>query len=56
MLLTVDQGEVIKEEASFIPCYVYTDKTNNWQPAPIESEADRQKVLDFLAGERPLPY
>ncbi len=56
MLLTVDQGEVIKEEASFIPCYVYTDQTNNWQPAPIESEADRQKVLDFLAGERSLPY
>ena len=56
MLLTVDQGKVLHEEVSFIPCYVYTGTTNNWQPAPIDDEAEKQKVWDFLAGERSLPY
>lgn len=56
ILLTVDGGSVQKEEISLIPCYVYTGKTNNWQPAPITDEAEKQKVLDFMYGRRKLPY
>lgn len=32
------------------PCYVYTGDINNWQPAIIDDEADKQKVLDFMNG------
>lgn len=56
MMLTVDQGEVTKQESSMIPCYVYTGGTNNWQPAPLTDPAARQKVLDFMAWKRNLPY
>ena len=56
MLLTIDEGRVQKQEVSFIPCYVYTGKVNNWQPAPITNETEKRYVLDFLAGKRILPY
>ena len=56
LLLTVDEGEVVDEAVYYIPCYVYTGDTNNWQPAPITDEGEKQKVLDFLAGKRTLPY
>jgi len=55
MTLTVEEGGVT-EEANLIPCCVYTGDTNNWQPAPIEDGEARQAVLDFMAGERELPY
>ena len=35
---------------------LYTGNTNNWQPAPITDEAERQKVLAFMAGREELPY
>lgn len=56
VLLTVDQGKVQSEEISLIPCYVFTGSTNNWQPAPITDETEKQLVLDFLSGKRALPY
>ena len=30
--------------------------SNNWQPAPITDETEKQQVLDFLSGRRKLPY
>lgn len=54
--LTVDRGEVMSEEHKIIPCYVYTGKSNNWQPAPIEDEVMRQHVLDFMEGKRWSPF
>ena len=54
-LLTVRDGELIEESRSIIPCYVYTGKTNNWQPAPIQDPAEKQRVLDFMAGKRASP-
>lgn len=54
--LTVEDGVLSEEHASLIPCYVFTGKTNNWQPAPITDETIKQKVLDFMAGKRNLPY
>lgn len=43
-------------ENSFIPCYVYTGSSNNWQPAPVpETDAAYRKILDFMAGELETP-
>lgn len=53
--LTVQDGKLIDESHSMVPCYVYTGKTNNWQPAPIEDPAARQRVLDFMAGKLASP-
>ena len=55
-MLTVCDGQVTAESTEIIPCYVYTGDVNNWQPAPITDEEERQKVLDFMAGEAALPY
>lgn len=41
---------------NLIPCYVYTGNINNYQPALISDEAESQKVLDFMSGNRELPY
>ena len=48
--LTIDNNtkELIKEESNIIPCYVYTGNTNNYQPAPIEKESIKNKVIDFM--------
>ena len=50
MNLTIDKESnlLIKEESNIIPCYVYTGKTNNYQPAPIEDENIKNKVIDFM--------
>lgn len=56
MTLTINDGTAAVQEPSFIPCYVYTGSTNNWQPAPLTDEAAKQKVLDFMAWQRSLPY
>ena len=55
VLLTVGEGGLIAQETDMIPCYVYTGSTNNWQPAPITDEAERQQVLDFMHGRAELP-
>lgn len=56
ILLTINEGRLQKHEVSLIPCYVYTGPINNWQPAPISDETEKQRVLDFMHGNRPLPY
>ena len=40
---------------NIIPCYVYTTKTNNYQPAPIEDETIKNKVLNFMNGKEDSP-
>ena len=56
--LTIDKetNTVIDQTYEIIPCYVYTGESNNYQPAIIEDEEDKQKVLDFMNGLRDLPY
>lgn len=54
--LVVDNNEIISTKSDIIPYYVYTGDINNWQPAPIEDEATKQIVLDFMEGKRKLPY
>ena len=51
-----DALEVASTEDEFIPCYVYTASTNNWQPAPIEDEEAAEKVVQFMNGERTSPW
>lgn len=48
--LTIDSetNTLLKEESNIIPCYVYTGQTNNYQPAPIEEEDIKNKVIDFI--------
>lgn len=50
MNLTVDNNTnlLLKEESNIIPCYVYTTDKNNYQPAPIEDENIKNKVIDFM--------
>ncbi len=56
LLLTVQDGQLIQSESSFIPCYVFTGSANNWQPAPIADADAQQRVLDFMYGKRDNPY
>lgn len=48
--LTIDTetNTLLKEESNIIPCYVYTGQTNNYQPAPIEEENIKNRVIDFM--------
>lgn len=48
--LTIDSetNTLLKKESNIIPCYVYTGQTNNYQPAPIEEEDIKNKVIDFI--------
>ena len=58
MELTVDPMtmEVTNQDSTIIPCYVYTGGgNNNFQPAVIEDETAKQKVLDFMDGKRSTP-
>lgn len=47
---------VANTDVTLIPCYVYTGESNNYQPAVIENETDKQLVIDFMQGKRELPY
>ena len=46
----------IRVLSDIIPCYVYTGKTNNWQPDRIVNKTEKIRVLDFMKGRRKLPY
>jgi len=58
MNLVINKEDLsIKESNSeIIPCYVYTETLNNYQPAPVEIEEVKQKVLDFMDGKLDNPY
>ncbi len=56
LTLRVENGELVETSSELIPCYVHTGgKVNNYCPAPIEDEAQRQRVLDFMDGKAKLP-
>ena len=45
-------GTLERQSGEIIPCYVHTGTgKNNYRPAVIEDEAERQKVLDFMDGK-----
>lgn len=43
-----EEKKLINSKENIIPFYVFTGTTNNWQPAPIEDEQQKQKVLEFV--------
>lgn len=54
--LTIDNNNLlINKESNIIPCYVYTGKSNNYQPAPIEDESIKNKVLNFMDWKEESP-
>lgn len=56
MNLSIDNNNtLVNENSEIIPCYVYTTKTNNYQPAPIEDEAIKNKVLNFMDWKEDTP-
>ena len=57
LILQVENGELTNASSELIPCYVHTGgSVNNYCPAPIEDEAQRRQVLDFMDGKAKLPY
>lgn len=56
LVINKDTLDVETEEYEIIPCYVYTGSVNNWQPAPITNETEKQKVIDFMNWQSDLPY
>lgn len=57
LTLQVKEGKLADAVSEIIPCYVHTGaKVNNYCPAPITDEAERQRVLDFMDGKLNLPY
>lgn len=56
LTLRVEKGELTETASELIPCYVHTGSTvNNYCPAPIADEDQRQRVLDFMDGRAKLP-
>ena len=56
LTLTVEDGRLADASSELIPCYVHTGKVNNYCPALITDEGQRQRVLDFMDGRSELPY
>lgn len=56
IVLEIEDGVVKTENTEIIPCYVYTGTKNNWQPAPIVNEEEKQLVIDFMNGKEKQPY
>lgn len=59
MHLTVKDGIFTGSSCEWIPCYLYATRDQStpdcWLPKPIESESEKQRVLDFLAGKTESP-
>ncbi|MBR3968747.1 MAG: CapA family protein [Clostridia bacterium] len=52
MSLTIDKNLKLKSsESNIIPCYVYTEKLNNFQPAIVKDETIKKRILDFMDGK-----
>lgn len=48
-VLTISaDGLLISAGENVIPCYYYSAGYNNFRPAPIENEKEKQQVMDFL--------
>jgi poly-gamma-glutamate synthesis protein (capsule biosynthesis protein) len=57
-ILTIEDGNLTKEETRIIPVYIQDDTKyqNNWQPTVITNTSHRKLVFDFLFGEAALPH
>lgn len=48
LTINTKTNTLLDSNSNIIPCYVYTGQTNNYQPAPIEDENIKNKVIDFM--------
>ena len=56
MNLTFDKEKnLLEAKSEIIPCYVFTGSVNNYQPAPIEDEEAKNKILMFMDGKADSP-
>ncbi len=52
MSLTVDSElNLLSSSSNMIPCYVYTGSINNFQPAVVDDETIKNRILDFMDGK-----
>ena len=52
MTLTVGRDLTLQSRNSeIIPCYVYTSTYNNYQPAVVDDETIKNRILDFMDGK-----
>jgi len=51
-----DTKEIVAEGYSFIPCYVYSGQSNNYQSCPIGDVDEREAVIDFMYGLSSSPF
>lgn len=52
MSLTINKDLTLKSSKSnIIPCYVYTETLNNYQPAVVDDPIISQRILDFMDGK-----
>lgn len=51
-----EDGNYLGQDENFIPFYVHSGSTNNWQPAPITNTSEISKTLAFMYGGSSLPY
>lgn len=57
LTLRIGEGKLAGTASEIIPCYVHTGASvNNYCPAPITDEAERQRVLDFMDWKLGQPY
>lgn len=53
---TFENNSLVSAKEEFIPCYVYTGRTNNWKPSPITNEDEKNAVLNFMYGKSKSPF
>ena len=52
MTLNVGKDLALRSSVSnIIPCYVYTGSINNYQPAIVDDEVIKNRILDFMNGK-----
>ena len=52
MTLTVGKDMTLEaSNSNIIPCYVYTGSINNFQPAVVDDETLKNRILDFMDGK-----
>ena len=55
LTVNAETVELMESRSELIPCYVHTGERNNYQPAVIENEDEREQVLAFMRGDSESP-
>jgi poly-gamma-glutamate synthesis protein (capsule biosynthesis protein) len=53
---TVDENKkIVSSVENIIPFYVFSGKTNNWQPCPVEDKDVYNNIMNFMHGKTDSP-